>query len=193
MKINPNKWISEKSLKDLDLSHLFCNRTDLPQWQRLVITLLDQIVEILLQYFKHQAGSSHVLELLKEPDKVVAVGVQQADQLQHVHLPRRKVSWHQLEGQSDTVKGNMYLFGDVLLEVRFEDLHSHQLFGVEVLAFCHLSVASLSNDIQHGVAGAAAVQVAVCPNLWCSCGVNWSTTMCVLSHPVCKIAQFSLF
>lgn len=167
--------------------HLFCNRTDLPQWQRLVTPLFDQIVEILLQYFKHQAGSSHELELFKKPDKVVAVGIQQADQLQHVNLGGQKASWRPLEGQSDKVKRNIYLFGDVLLQVRFEDLDGHQLFGVEVLAFCHLPVASLSNDVQHGVAGAAAVQVAVCPNLWCSCVVNKSTTMCVQSHSVCSL------
>lgn len=74
--------------------------------------------------------------------------------------------------QQGQVKVGGYLFGDVLLQVGFEDLHGHQLFGVEVLAFGHFAVASLTDDVEHRVAGAAAVQVAASPHLWCSCAVR---------------------
>lgn len=76
----------KKKKKYCNIPYLLSNRTNLFEMHRMALSFLEQIVEIIVQHFKHQTGVSHVLKLLKELDQVAVVGVELADQLQHGHL-----------------------------------------------------------------------------------------------------------
>lgn len=72
--------------KYCNIPDLLRNWTNLSEMHRMALSFLEQIVEIIVQHFKHQTGVSHVLKLLDELDQVVVVGVELANQLQHGHL-----------------------------------------------------------------------------------------------------------
>lgn len=64
-----------------EVPYLLCNGTNLFEMHRVALTLLEQVVEVVVQHFKHKASLSHVFKLLKKLHQVVFVGVELTDQL----------------------------------------------------------------------------------------------------------------
>ena len=55
--------------------YLLQNGPDDLEWQGVEFVLLEEVVEVLFQHLKHQAGVAEVLETLQGPHHVVLVGI----------------------------------------------------------------------------------------------------------------------
>ena len=55
--------------------HLLCDWTDVLEGQRLEFALFQEIIKVLLQHFKDQAGVVLVLEALECPHEVEVIGI----------------------------------------------------------------------------------------------------------------------
>jgi len=81
------------------------NGPDDLEGQRVELVLLEEVVEVLLQHLKHQAGVAAVLETLQGPHHVVLVRVLAAQAGQDAHLEGQRAEdepvkaiiaiWHQ--------------------------------------------------------------------------------------------------
>lgn len=66
--------------------YLLQNRPDDFEWQRTELVLLKEVIKVLLQHLKHQAGVTAVLKALQSAHHIVLICILAAQSRQDLHL-----------------------------------------------------------------------------------------------------------